>query len=145
MPKPERIADRDHEIANPQLARICHRNLTEIFSGNPDHRDIRILVATDNFGAQFTSIGQGHINLIGILDHMKISQDQAILGIDDGTGEMFGSLAAQLRQSGRGHEFRIQDLWLASQAVQHGLILLTHNEKDFLDIPGLRLRVLEAR
>ena len=58
---------------------------------------------------------------------------------------MFGSLAAQLRQSGSGHEFRIQDLWLASQAVQHGLILLTHNEKDFFDIPGLRLHVLEAQ
>jgi len=35
--------------------------------------------------------------------------------------------------------FLIQDLWLASQAVQNGFKLLTQNEKDFFDIPGLDL------
>ncbi len=59
------------------------------------------------------------------------------LRIDAGTGEIFGRLAAQLQAGARGHEFRIQDTWLASQAVQHGLALLTYNIKDFEDIPGL--------
>jgi len=62
-----------------------------------------------------------------------------ILVIDETTGEIFGKLAAQLKIAGRDHLFRIQDLWLASQAVQHGLKLLTQNEKDFVDIPGLDL------
>ena len=33
----------------------------------------------------------------------------------------------------------IQDIWLASQAVQYNYKFLTINEKDFQDIPGLQL------
>ena len=62
-----------------------------------------------------------------------------ILVIDEITGEIFGKLAAQLKIAGKDHIYRIQDLWLASQAVQNGLKLLTQNEKDFIDIPGLDL------
>jgi predicted nucleic acid-binding protein len=51
-------------------------------------------------------------------------------------------LAAHLKTSGRGQNFRMQDLWLASQAIQHGLKLLTHNRKDFEDLPGLDLVIL---
>jgi predicted nucleic acid-binding protein len=57
--------------------------------------------------------------------------------IDDTTGEVFGSLAAHLKMSGKTHRPRIQDLWLASQAIQHGFTLLTRNLRDFEDIPGL--------
>ncbi|WP_049780598.1 hypothetical protein [Nitrosococcus halophilus] len=59
--------------------------------------------------------------------------------IDENTGEIFGSLAAQIRTSGRAIRYRVQDLWLASQAVQHNFKLLPHNEGDFKDIPGLDL------
>jgi predicted nucleic acid-binding protein len=59
--------------------------------------------------------------------------------IDEETGAIFGSLAAQLRKSGRDAEFRVQDVWIASQAIQHGHRLLTRNPGDFEDIPGLDL------
>jgi predicted nucleic acid-binding protein len=65
-----------------------------------------------------------------------------MLRIDEVTGDIFGGLAAHLKTIGRGHDFRIQDLWLASQAIQHGLKLLTYNRKDFEDIPGLHLAIL---
>jgi predicted nucleic acid-binding protein len=39
---------------------------------------------------------------------------------------------------------RINDLWLAAQAIQHGLQLLTSNAKDFADIPGLQMVVLKV-
>ena len=65
-----------------------------------------------------------------------------ILRIDEITGEIFGSLAAQMKSSGLQHRHRVQDLWIASQAVQHGLILITFNEKDFIDIPGLSLKIM---
>jgi predicted nucleic acid-binding protein len=61
------------------------------------------------------------------------------LPIDAATGEVFGGLAAALRQAGKSHRTRIQDLWLASQAVQHGYRLLTRNRADFEDIPGVDL------
>jgi len=59
--------------------------------------------------------------------------------IDELTGEVFGMLAAAIHRAGKGHQYRIQDLWLASQAIQNGMKFLTRNEKDFLDIPGLDL------
>ena len=63
--------------------------------------------------------------------------------IDLVTGEVFGSLAAQLTKAGCGHDFRIQDLWLAAQAIQRRFKLLTQNEKDFKDIPRLDLVVMK--
>lgn len=69
-------------------------------------------------------------------------QRKPLLVIDGNTGEIFGHLAAQIKSSGRSHRYRIQDLWLASQAIQHGFRLLTRNRKDFEDIPGLDLAVL---
>jgi predicted nucleic acid-binding protein len=62
-----------------------------------------------------------------------------VLRIDETTGEIFGSLAALLKQNGKTHRPRIQDIWLASQAIQHGFKLLTRNVRDFSDIPGLQL------
>ncbi len=61
-----------------------------------------------------------------------------LLRITGETGEVFGDLAAKLTQSGRGADFRVQDLWLAAQAVQRNFTLLTANPKDFQDIPDLR-------
>ena len=68
-----------------------------------------------------------------------------ILRIDGTTGEIFGSLAAQMKALGLQHRHRVQDLWIASQAIQHGLTLLTYNEKDFADIPGLSLRIVSEK
>ena len=69
-------------------------------------------------------------------------QRKPMIPIDGVTGEIFGSLAAQIKALGRGHRYRIQDLWLASQTIQHGYRLLTRNVHDFEDIPGLDLVVI---
>jgi predicted nucleic acid-binding protein len=58
------------------------------------------------------------------------------------TADVFGSLAAGLRKAGRHPSVRINDLWLAAQAIQRDCKLLTSNPKDFRDIPGLKLVVL---
>jgi hypothetical protein len=58
------------------------------------------------------------------------------------TAEVFGSLAARLRKAGRHPDVRINDLWLAAQAVERDFRLLTSNPKDFEDIPGLKLVAL---
>ena len=65
-----------------------------------------------------------------------------LLRISGETAETFGRLAAKLTQAGRGMDFRIQDLWLAAQAVQRKFTLLATSAKDFRDIPGLKLLVL---
>jgi len=58
------------------------------------------------------------------------------------TAEVFGSLAAKLKRAGRDPSVRINDLWLAAQAIQRGFKLLTSNPKDFRDIPGLQMVAL---
>ncbi len=61
-----------------------------------------------------------------------------LLRIGAETAEVFGGLAARLARSGRSYDFRIQDLWLAAQAIERKFTLLTGNPKDFEDIPGLK-------
>ena len=59
------------------------------------------------------------------------------------TAETFGMLAARVKKAGRDPYVRVNDLWLAAQAIQHGFWLLTSNARDFADIPGLQLVVLK--
>jgi predicted nucleic acid-binding protein len=58
------------------------------------------------------------------------------------TAEVFGSLAAHLKRAGRAADFRINDLWLAAQAIQWDCTLLTSNPKDFRDIPNLKVAAM---
>lgn len=58
------------------------------------------------------------------------------------TGEVFGELAALLQKAGRAHSYRVQDLWLAAQAVHRDFTLLTADDKDFRDVPGLKFTVV---
>jgi len=58
------------------------------------------------------------------------------------TGEIFGSLAAKLKAAGREPNVRVNDLWLAAQAVQRGFKLLTSNPKHFVDVPEVRVVAL---
>lgn len=76
------------------------------------------------------------------LSALRRLQHKPLLMIDAATGITFGDLVAALKLQGKGHRQRVQDLWLASQAVQHGFTLLTRNGKDFANIPGLVLVVL---
>jgi predicted nucleic acid-binding protein len=61
-----------------------------------------------------------------------------LVRITGDTAVVFGELAAKLSRTPRGHDFRVQDLWLAAQAVQRKATVLTSNAKDFRDIPGLK-------
>jgi predicted nucleic acid-binding protein len=98
-----------------------------------------VTIAELKFGAENTSDMNIRQKRLASLLRLK---RKPILRIDETTGEIFGSLAAQMKASGLQHRHRVQDLWIASQAIQHGLTLLTYNEKDFIDIPGLSLKIV---
>ena len=98
-----------------------------------------VTIAELKFGAENTSDMNIRQKRQAALMRLK---RKPILRIDETTGEIFGSLAAQMKASGLQHRHRVQDLWIASQAIQHGLTLLTYNEKDFIDIPGLSLKMM---
>jgi predicted nucleic acid-binding protein len=61
------------------------------------------------------------------------------LSIDSVTGELVGQVLAKLNTAGKATQHRLHDIWMACQALQHNLGLLTLNGRDFKDIPGLRL------
>ena len=45
----------------------------------------------------------------------------------------------KISAAGRQHRYRVQDLWLASQAIQYSYRFLTRNRREFEDIPRLDL------
>lgn len=95
-----------------------------------------ITIAELQYGAEMASDVSIRNKRFAALRRLK---RKPLLRIDAETGEIFGSLAAQLFTKGRGVDFRLQDLWLAAQAMQRGFRFLTLNRKDFEDIPGLDL------
>ena len=98
-----------------------------------------IVLAELNFGVEMSRDDSMRIKRFAALERLR---KKPCLNIDPHTGEIFGHLCASLKKAGKDHKYRIQDLWLASQAIQHQYKLVTHNEKDFKDIPGLDLVIL---
>lgn len=99
-----------------------------------------VTIAELKFGAEVAAKSEIKQRRLAALHRLR---RKPVLRIDETTGEIFGGLAAQIKINGRSHRYRVQDLWLASQAIQHGFGFLTLNRKDFADIPGLDLVVME--
>ncbi|WP_066530346.1 type II toxin-antitoxin system VapC family toxin [Corynebacterium bouchesdurhonense] len=57
------------------------------------------------------------------------------LGMDEATVETYATIRDDLRR--RGEMIGPNDLWIAAQAVQHDLILVTANVDEFSQIPQL--------
>lgn len=99
-----------------------------------------VILAELAFGVEMAKTEQTRQKRAAALNRLR---KKPFVIIDEMTGEIFGRLAAVLHRNGKSHKYRVQDLWIASQAIQNGLKLLTRNEKDFADIPGLDLVVLK--
>lgn len=71
--------------------------------------------------------------------YLRQVESRPILEVTKHTAAAFGLLAAAVKQGGRSPRPRYNDLWIAAQAIEHGYTLLTLNEGDFADLPGLQL------
>ena len=92
-------------------------------------------VAEVRFGIEVMKSAKQKQRAMAALRRMR---RKPLLRITGETAEVFGMIAAKLKRAGRGADFRIQDLWLAAQAIQRGFTVLTSNAKDFKDVPGLK-------
>ena len=99
-------------------------------------------LAEIRFGIELMTWAKHKQKAMAMLRRMR---RKPLLRIGAETAEIFGALAAGLAKSGRGHHFRIQDLWLAAQALERKFTLLTGNTKDFKDVPGLKFLAVNAR
>ncbi len=61
----------------------------------------------------------------------------AVLEFDQEDAQAAGELRAQLSRAGT--PIGPYDVLIAGQALARGLILLTHNQKEFQRVPGLRI------
>jgi predicted nucleic acid-binding protein len=95
-----------------------------------------ITLAELKFGAEIAADARIRQKRLSALARLR---RKPLLPIDGDTGEIFGQLAAQLKTVAGEPRHRVQDLWLASLAIQHSYRFLTRNKADFEDIPGLDL------
>jgi tRNA(fMet)-specific endonuclease VapC len=98
-----------------------------------------VTIAELKLGAEVAAAPEIRQKRLAALERLR---GKPVLPIDATTGIIFGDLAAQLRRRGRGHRARVQDLWIASQAIQYNLTLITRDVVDFADIPGLDVVVI---
>ena len=95
-----------------------------------------VTIAELKFGADVAADPRIRQRRLAALDRLR---RKPLLPVDGDTGEVFGRLAAHLKSAGRKPRNRVQDLWIASQAIQYSYRLFTRNKADFEDIPGLDL------
>ena len=98
-------------------------------------------LAEIRFGIELMTEAKQKQTAMAMLRRMR---RKPLLRIGAETAEVFGALAAAMAKSGRGHDFRVQDLWLSAQAIERKFTLLTGNAKDFKDVPGLKLVAVNA-
>ena len=98
-------------------------------------------VAEIRYGTDLMKDAKQKLRATAMLRRMR---RKPLLRITSEIGEVFGTIAAILTQVGRGADFRIQDLWLASRAIQCDFTLLTANAKDFKDVTGLKFIVVKV-
>ena len=99
-----------------------------------------INVAEIAFGLELLRSGSQKQRAAAMLRRLR-RKPQLRITVD--TAEIFGRLAARLRKAGRDPHVRVNDLWLAAQAIERDFRLLTANGKDFADVPGLRMTVVK--
>jgi tRNA(fMet)-specific endonuclease VapC len=63
--------------------------------------------------------------------------DMTVIGIDEPIARRFGELQASFRDAG--HPAPELDLFIGATALIHGLTLVTHNSRDYANVPGLSL------
>ncbi len=76
------------------------------------------------------------------LRSLRRLEQRPVLDVSSLTASAFGILAAFMKQSGRSPRTRVNDLWIAAQAIENDYALLTTNIKDFEGLPGLRVACL---
>jgi len=97
-------------------------------------------VAEIRFGVELLRSGPQKQRATALLRRLRRKPQ---LRITVETAETFGILAAKLRKAGKDPRVRVNDLWLAAQAIQRDFRLLTSNAKDFADVPGLHMVILK--
>lgn len=69
--------------------------------------------------------------------YLAMRREVVVLDLDEPTAEEAGKFGANLRD--RGMAMDTPDLLIGVTALVHGLIMVTHNTRDFGKVPGLSI------
>jgi tRNA(fMet)-specific endonuclease VapC len=67
-----------------------------------------------------------------------------VLPVTRDIAQRCAGIRSRLKRQGKNSRRRAFDLVIAATALEHGLELVTHNLRDFQDVPGLALRSVHA-
>ena len=88
-----------------------------------------ISIAEIRAGISALDSGRKRAKLAAWFDAVREQYRDSILAFDEATALRWGDLNAELRRKGR--NLPLEDSYLAATALQHDLVLVTRNEKDF--------------
>ncbi|MEQ5840783.1 type II toxin-antitoxin system VapC family toxin [Paraburkholderia acidicola] len=80
------------------------------------------------YGAQYPNDAMERAQRMMVL---RQAEQIPVLEVTRRTAQSFGLLATMMKQAGRNPRPRYNDLWIASQAHEHGFAVLTSNPNDF--------------
>ncbi len=83
MLQSERVADGDDIVADLEPGRVPQRHRDQIGLLGLQDGDIRAFIAADDLGGKASIVEQGDGDFAGVLDHMMIGDDIAVLRVDD--------------------------------------------------------------
>src|SRR5690606_30528210 len=83
---PERITDREHEVADVEIVGVAERNFAQIVRFDPQQGDVRRGIAAYDLGVELPAVRERHDDVVGVLHHVAIRDDQPSVGVDDDPG-----------------------------------------------------------
>ncbi len=95
----------------------------------------RLYISTVSLGELYTWVLRKQAPRSRLQDLLALLNDVNILDVDHAVARKFGEVRAGLLDQGL--PMPTADLLIAATALIHGLTLVTHNTKDFTNVPGL--------
>jgi hypothetical protein len=79
----ERVADRDHEVADLQRVGIAELHVDQILRVHPHHGDVGSRIGADELRRQPAIVLQRHQHLARVLHHVRVGDHVALACVDD--------------------------------------------------------------
>jgi hypothetical protein len=92
----ERVADRQHDLAEPQLRRVADRDglerrqLAALGRHQLQHRDVAARIAADQPGVELDAVAQRDLDRRGVVDDVGVGQDAPVAGHDHAGAQALG-------------------------------------------------------
>src|SRR5262249_44753513 len=78
-----RIANGDGKVTRPDGLRVAEHDRLEVRRVDADHGQVGVGVVADPLGGVLAAVGEGNLDLNGMVDDMAVGEDKAVGGEDE--------------------------------------------------------------